>query len=86
MIIHVSREESYSSPPFNDGTMSLRLLILLFFMPILPGSMLQAQKHDYTWLMGYTPSTGYDPDSTIGFTIIPFEEGIGNMYYKLGTG
>jgi hypothetical protein len=67
----------------NLNSMKRQILILVLSLSSLT---LIAQKYDYTWVLGYWPMTGSDPDSNIGFTIIPFEAGLENMYYKLGLG
>jgi hypothetical protein len=59
------------------------ITIVLICLIIGPTS---AQKYDYTWVLGYWPITGSDPDSNIGFTVIPFKTGLDYMYYKLGEG
>jgi hypothetical protein len=45
-----------------------------------------SQKYDYTWVLGYTPSSGYDPDSALGLTVIPWNLSIDSMYYKSNKG
>lgn len=45
-----------------------------------------AQKYDYTWVLGYTPSLGYDPDSALGLTVIPWYLALDSMFYKTKYG
>lgn len=63
----------------------MRCLLIIFAILFVAESAI-AQKYDYTWLLGYTPATGFDPDSTIGFTVFPVGQGVENMFYKLAIG
>jgi hypothetical protein len=40
-----------------------------------------AQKYDYTWILGYEPLTGYDPDSMIGLNKVNLEKGFEQSMY-----
>ena len=57
--------------------------ILLFWLLAISA---YCQKMDYTWLLGYEPGGGFDPDSNIGFSHIQFDEGIPQSYYLNGSG
>ncbi|MBP6185644.1 MAG: T9SS type A sorting domain-containing protein [Saprospiraceae bacterium] len=58
------------------------ILYILFFSI----SEAYTQKNDYSWLLGYEPGGGFDPDSNIGFSNIVFDQGINNSYYINGKG